>query len=96
MAEAGQRKRDNRDRLLEKVVPLLRIGNRVKQTEELPLENAPAARTRCAQGRLSGQEQRSQLDSAKCLRHEYTTGTMALLGDGRTHGWEVLASSVGR
>ena len=85
MAGAGQCKRDNRDRRLEKALSLLRIGNSVKQAEELPLENAPAARTRCAQGRLSGQEQRSQLDSAKCLRHEYTTGNMALLGGGRTH-----------
>ena len=34
------------------------------------------------------------LDSAKCLRHEYTTGNLALLGGGRTHGWEVQASSV--
>jgi len=38
MAGAGQRKRDNRDRRLEKVVSLLRIGNSVKQAEELPLE----------------------------------------------------------
>jgi len=74
MARAGQRKRDNRGRRLEKVVPLLRIGNRVRQAEELPLENAPGEDKMCSRAFIRPGTEVS-IGQRQMPTHEYTTGT---------------------